>query len=481
MNLFENLQLLKESKHKNTVKTINQVIESRRLNLAEFDVLKNALNKHNTLKDKMILSAISSNYYHTNEYEFLLKIYIKFKGYTSYNKPAFGDGECAYRIKINLLSENVEFLESTSKYSLNNYIESAFNKYFYEDYSYDDFYHLIMNIIETSKNDILTIIKTSNFIYKLTGKVKISKDDEYTLDLNESTKLSEDFDSSMPNWLKKAIRVDNQHNSIGHKDNKYNYALDTLKWNQASLNKIGKLDQYIKDGYIVAVLIDKSGDKKLKDYVVYCPALGIGSYESIHINNRNRRIDSMSMKALAPYITAIEIADANNNDIIKKRSDRITAQSGSIDRYNSIIFNDKTGRFLDKSGYVVEPNKYKKLLAQIHKDDYANRLEKLYTNISDVKVKIKEFVSNDNFLPDAKDDAIYYGVNYKNADYFDKLNKCYIIAVNNYKNALTELDNISNGKDTSFNDLSFKVFDRYVNDAEMNVSKIYQILDDILK
>lgn len=293
--------------------------------------------------------------------------------------------------------------------------------------------------------------------------------------------LKEDFDPSMPSWLARAIKMKNT-NSMGHKDYSYNIPFDTMKWTVEQFPEKGKLGD-IGNGEYIALLIDASGDEHKGDYIVYFPAAYIGNNETIYINGRNRRIDSMSLKSLAPYVKeyahAIDTSDSVKN-VKQIQMDRANAKSGSIDRI------DKEDRYryayatkFDKSGYIVDPNKYVKLLAQIHQQDYANRLEDLYVVLTDVKNKIKDFISADDFLPDAKDDASAYTVYSKSKSrYFDQINKSYNDAISNYKHALGELDNISKSKNADWsNTPAYVEFNKYVKRSEESTVKVLDIID----
>ena len=293
--------------------------------------------------------------------------------------------------------------------------------------------------------------------------------------------LKEDFDASMPNWLMRAIKMDNANG--GHKDRNYYMPLDTMKWEVEPFPDKGKLNDISKDEF-VALLVDKSGDAHKGDYIVYFPSALIGNNETININGRNRRIDSMSLKALAPYVK--EYAHTTNKfdallTIRNKQKDRLDARTGSVDRI------DKNDRYayayatkFDKSGYIVDPNKYVKLLAQIHQQDYANRLEDLYVVLSDVKNKIKDFISADDFLPDAKDDASVYTVDSKSKSrYFDRINKYYNEAVSNYRRALKELDNISTSKNASWSNTTpaYVEFNNFIRRSEQATINVLDIID----
>lgn len=460
--LFENLQMMHESK-------LNRKImkEGRGLSPSEFNKLKIALNKHNVLKNILVLSAVSdSRDYRSDHYTTILDVYGMFKEVNSYRSADEGSGQELYSIKINLINDKIEFLDSYNNSYIKDYVKQATKTDVYEGSDPEQLYNTLMQVIEDSKKDIEEVLKSKNFIYNLTRHAKYHGSEDYTLDLDESTNLAEDFDPSMPNWLMRAIRINNQR--YGREDAKYNYALDTLKWNNDTIPDKGKLDQYFANGYIVAVLIDRSGDLNNDDYIVYAPSLYINNNATITINGRNRRIDSMSMKALTPYIKDIAIADKNNSAIQQKQQDRRDAKSGSIDRVDPDDYRYSHSD-IDKSGYIVDPNKYTKLLAQAHQEDYNNRLEDLYVVLSGVKDSIKKFMNADNFLPDAKGTSIYDS----KFERFSSIASYYKSALYDYNLALKELDSISNAKNANWSsEPAFKQFDKYICSAETKCAKV---------
>lgn len=469
--LFENLQLMCKSNE--TLK------EGRDLSLAEFNRLKFALNKHNTLKNIFVLSAANNRRSNrSNDYTFVLGVYGKFKAMPSYSSVKSGTDKLLYQVYINLIDESVNFSEFFNDYEIKNYIKFAVKRDELEGTDPDTLYNTILDIIEKSKIDLKEVLKSKNFIYKLTGRTARHADDEYNLDLDESVKLTEDFDPSMPNWLMRAIKINNQNSHMLHKDFAYNYELDKLKWTIDDVPEKGKLSQYFDNGYLCAVLIDKSGDEHIGNYIVYAPSLYIGNDETIEVNGRNRRIDSMSMKALTPYIKEIAYTQLDNSELRQKQSDRYDSQKGTIDRYD--LGSKPYNKDIDKSGYIVDPNKYTKLLAKLHLTDYSNRLSDLYVVLSNVKSKIKDFVNADNFLPDAKNDASKYSVDYNSsARYFQTIYTNYTKAIENYKYAMEELDNIEKEKENRWYDTpAFEVFNKYVNNSEAYCAKVLTKIDE---
>ena len=497
--LFENLQLMHESKFNRKI-----MKEDRdNLSVSEYNKLKMALNKHNSMKGNFIL--------HPGEvkkpkygYKLEIAIYGAFKNQEhSYNSRYVyrrdndvkndeatrdGVGVQLYFVYINLVDESIK-TSNVDRYYVNRYV-ARYQTYLMDndiikdgEMDVESLTDSIVSTAENSKKDLEDVLRSKNFIYNLIGKRKVQPSDstEYNLNLENESLLKEDFDPSMPSWLARAIKMKNT-NSMGHNDFNYTMPLDTMKWKVEPFPEKGKLDNIGDDEYI-AMLIDTSGDEHKGDYIVYFPAAYIGNDETIYINGRNRRIDSMSLRALAPYVKeyahTVGNVDAGRN-VRQKQTDRDNAKSGSVDRI------DKTNRYnygyntkFDKSGYIVDPDKYVKLLAQLHQQDYANRLEDLYVVLSDVKNKIKDFMSADDFLPDAKDDTSAYSVGSKSkAKYFNEISKNYNNAISNYKHAIDELDNISKSKNAKWSHTpAYVEFNNYVKRSEEATVSVLDIID----
>ena len=478
MNLFENLQLMNEAKE--------TLVERTALSTSEYNKLKIALNKNNPMRGNFI--------FHPGEvreidYKLRIDVYGAFKNFEHTkdarhawraaelkNDEATRDGVGAhlYIATINLIDETVKF--TNMSYYLNDYV----NKYQQflvkngdvnpEDIDVRSLVDSINNAIEVSKKDLEDALHSKNFIYNLTGKrnVKSKDDSSYNLDL-ESTQLTEDFDPSMPNWLMRAIKMNNEHRNYGHKDLNYRMPLDTMKWEVEPFPEKGKLAN-AADDEVIALLIDRSGDKHEGDYVVYFPSAWIGNNETIEINGRNRKIDSMSLRALAPYVKeyahSIGSSDAKN-DVGTKQKDRATAQDGSIERNPEHYYGD-----VDKSGYIVDPNKYKRLLAQNKHEEYSERLHDLYVVLYDLRTKFQEFMQQNDVIPEP-------GSGYGRNSLFNKGTRAYKeydYALDNYNSATKSLDKIKEGSSSRWGE-AFEEFEQEIKKSEMHVVNVLTIIE----
>ena len=87
----------------------------------------------------------------------------------------------------------------------------------------------------------------------------------------------------------------------------------------------------------------------------------------------NKDLSNASFKFLVTYCYAAYVLDDELVWSTDKRNQRRDAKQGSIDRHGPNEFYDgawNSNLSLDKSGYVIDKDKYRKMLATIHKDAY---------------------------------------------------------------------------------------------------------------
>lgn len=469
--LFENLQAMNEA---------SKLEERNAFNPQTYIAIKRALNKENTYKDIIFLNTdLPSN--PTDEFKFGLKVKCAIVADVKdwqYDNNYDGRGEDIGTFIINTIDETITFKPYY------NGIEGAVERIarrIQNQISAEE----IKTIIENGIANVEKLFAQKNFYYRLTNKS--NRHDKWSGSFNlrdenvepkteDVENLTEDFDPSMPTWLMKAIRQDNSRYS-GH--NGSIYPLDTMKWEITAPPISGKLPNEMED--VIACLIDVSGEDKRGSYLVYSPRLGLNIDGRIRINYRERRIETMSMKALAPYIKEYAVATnvpESKKDVTAKRDDRFNANLGSIDRVKPS--NQGYNKVFDKSGYVVDPEKYKKILAQLHQQDYAARLEDLYTVLTDVKSKIKDYVSSDDFLSDAKDDDSPYSVGTgTKSSRIDAVIKSYNKAVANYRYALEDLEKVSTTGVSGYwsSSPAYKAFNDHVKVAEEATVAVLNVIE----
>ena len=338
----------------------------------------------------------------------------------------------------------------------------------------------------TKRNDGLTdksgYFTVGNFKSKYGKKELIRRRDimqKGVASTNESL-LKEDFDPSMPNWLMRAIKLLNVNRSYGgHKDFIFDISLDTAKWTVDKLPDKGTFATVTKNKIFALLLNAYGADSDKKKYIVYSPGLNLGYDETIMINNRERRINAMSLKALAPYVVEyayIPDADLEYSKIKDKRKDRANAKSGSVDRINvDDRFDYRYNTKFDKSGYIVDPDKYTTKLAAIKSDNYVQRAQDLYTVLTDLYDKVISQPKNNVPKPDTSKYISPYG---EHPERFSKIYKYYTTAVGNYQAAMKAIQAIKDEKAVSTwsTKPAFKDFDRNIADAEKAIASAYTLL-----
>lgn len=467
--------------------------ESRPLSPSEFKKINDALNKHNPMKKLVTFYVLKANNYqngYANDYILNLELYVAIKPHeSSYAKnlniksDRFGLGRAIGEIYINLLDNDVEIrLSSVMDRSIRNYIASfkADGGELYSDIDVDKLVDNIKTAAEQSKSDLMNLMNSKNFIYGLTGKAKNHPAADYSNPIEEKlANLKEDFDPSMPNWLMRAIRMHNAAQSIGHKDLGSRVSLDTAKWTVDTLPNKGTFSK-VTANKIYALLINASGkDSTNKRYIVYSPALNLGRADTIYVNGRDRSIYSMSLKALEPYVVEyayIPDADIEYAKVDDKRKDR-AANKSIDDRNPDVNYWSFGNRYVDKSGYIVDPDKYKTILASIKTDDYVQRLNDLYTVLSSL---YEDLINSAKTLlpsPDTTRNQSLYGndmpTKFKNAY------NNYSIALAAYQEALKSVEHIKNRSVDNWRATpAFERFDELVSKSENYIAHAYASIGD---
>lgn len=464
--LFENLQLMSNT---------SKVEESNVISPRMFNIFKSALNNDNPYKDE-IEFGVNIPDINDNKYNFELRVTcapVKDSDDRFYVR--YGNGVTVATYAINVIDEKFELINSDEiTRAADNVI-----KYYNIEVSSDE----LIDTFKIALSNLEQVFNQKNFYYRLSNlrnripvRDFIEKNENIESKTEEVDVLTEDFDPSMPTWLMKAIRQ--ERSRYNHNTATSNYPLDTMKWEITEPPVTGKLPAEIND--VIACLIDVSGDKDLGQYKVYAPKLGIGYEETITVNNRDRKISLMSMKALTPYIKEYAVAkdvSSARDEVRNKKLDRDKSTTGSINRVDPEQQNDFFFRNMDidKSGYVVDPEKYKKLLASMKSNEYSDRLDDLYIVLTNLKQQMKDFVNADDFFADGKSDEREYTVGYSTkSKHFPKMLEAYNSAVSNYKQATNLLDNIKNGTSRSewFNTPAYLEFTSKINAAESKCADI---------
>jgi len=436
MNLFENLTLAKESKQLNKKKQLNEDVV---IPVNIFNELKYKIPQGITLKDIAYIPSVATIY--ENDYNVTLDINAKFQH---------------MRKGLNILRCNINFITNEVNINEESYYINHF-KSMIEDEEVNINVSDWLNDVEIIKENIKKLL-TPKFLQKWNGTK--SNTSAYS-----SAYKTEALSDSTPSWLKTVIN---------NKSANYNTAgnsllpLDTIKWTEAPFPEKGKLNP----NQIHAFLIDSSGDEGLGTYFAFIPYLNIGNNKTIYINGRDRKVENMSIVALQPYVKQYAYADKSEVDVVRnKRNDRRDAKSGMVQR-----FNNKTkpwAAILDKSGYIVDPTKYVRQLAELNKDEYAERLEDVYVLLSNARENLQLILSDESFIPDAKT------TNTSNFHTFDKLFKVYKSAIVYYDMALNNIDKL--GDVSVYGGDVLDRFNDYLQDAETKAVSIIQDTTELLK
>ena len=443
-----------------------------------FNRMKRALNAHNTLKDIVVLTPIINNRYTNrhNRYQVTLPIgmYIidqinntlkdQSDWSEQYNKEnigtSYGDKFELYNVLIDFMNETFEFQDSYDlTYNLDK-LERYITKYLeLHDLDFKTFADKLKDVIESSKQDLGKLLNSKNFIYNL-NKSRDFQNVKYDIELTEA------LDESTPRWLRNAINL----NIDDYYVNSVNIPLDNIKWVETDAPHKGKWD----NTKIHAFLINPYGkDSKYSDNFVYVPILRIGNDETIEVNGRQRDINKMSVSALEPYVIKYAYADNVDElkqDVTNKRKDRFNSIANSIDRNKVGPFSGK----LDKSGYPIDPNKYKRKLAQLNATKYSERLDDLYDALIGVKNELLKLTSNSSFIADPKH---RYSISDVKRKYTSAI-KEYDNATRNYAWAMDELDTIKSSNFNSWRGEGFENFDKYGKMAEDDIVKAYDIINE---
>ena len=455
-NLFENLQTYKESINKKSLK-----LKKEAMSPDTYNQIVRALNKDNQYKDQFIFT-INASEMSKNTYR--MAFYIKIAAVDDISdfdreRAGIGAGKELYVVRINIIDETIEVDKAYGYRNEDEVIHKISLKTNIDD---DE----IKKMTELAIENLQKLFNQKNFYYRMTNKRQRYNKWDGKYKLTGESKLQEDFDPSMPNWLMKAVRLYWAQNGANNDSQSQRYPLDKAKWEITDSPKPGRLD-YKND--IIAVLIDKSGDRHEGEYMVYSPALNLGyDNNTIYINGRDRNIGSMSVKSLAPYIK--QYAYVSNYDEIKdivsqKRQQRADNRP-SVQRKQDMKYVDYHTTF-DKSGYPLNPEKYKRLLAQNNAEKYVAEVDKLYDKLIKIQNKLKQLSSNDDFIGDPKN---------KNHGNFYKVSRAYKnyeSAISNYNNALGQIEHIKNN--TSEYDWlrtpAYKKFKEYLDEAYNYIDK----------
>ena len=207
--------------------------------------------------------------------------------------------------------------------------------------------------------------------------------------------IKEDFNDSTPARLK-TILLKNK----GLKARLLNQGVDFAN---ATWNKVSNIAD-VADGITIFIVDDNNHDFAISKNgsVIF----GTSAY----INGRNCDLNKKSVKWLiANCKEAYSTTDTKKDDIHADSRDAL-ANAGDFKRQNGQYYSDYYGtwssqgstkkgvlrgnEFVDKSGYIVDPEKYIKKLYSINMDNYAEQIERIYNKAKKAQSMVREIEEN---------------------------------------------------------------------------------------
>ena len=223
--------------------------------------------------------------------------------------------------------------------------------------------------------------------------------------LLKENKLTEAFSDSFPDWLKKALQGSSKYNKP--KLGNLNIAWDKAKYIPAELPASAGKDSIWRLYRLPVYKLQTSGYNN--KVVVYIP--GLVDPELWDLNKgQYSKASNLSYKKLKELCTEygyIDLSDANINTS-EKRRERASNKSDKDRRPEMgqhIVWDTFDQKWeirpasmgYDKSGYKLDPDKYKKILAQnIAKQPTKmfDKLNDIYSKIETSKQKIQDKLNN---------------------------------------------------------------------------------------
>ena len=282
--------------------------------------------------------------------------------------------------------------------------------------------------------------------------------------------LKEDFSTKLPTWITK-------NKDIVKALNRHNIDLAHATYIPAPIPVDGH-DEVFKEARYLRVYRISEGDGSYGQRYPKLWIEGINDDMSIDLEDegRYRAIKNISKRKLLTHVIEFGYIDLANSDNTKAMitKERARAKEGAINfnrethaqfaRKEVLGFDSKFNHIFgktldwltrtgyDKSGYPLNPDKYKKVLDNVGLKGYEARLERYYNRIEKIRIQVINILSNINIKSkDRKDsDRIYY------------ITKYFTNVLDTYTDILKEIDSIINHP--KYNDV----------DKEAEISCIFQ-------
>lgn len=232
--------------------------------------------------------------------------------------------------------------------------------------------------------------------------------------LDEETQLNETFNPSMPKWLQDALNVVKMQNSGDW---------EKRKAKKADLKRRGVDTSHIEGGELIRKLLslgnidvnrarfisgdvpESSRDDRLKE--PYIPiflledeyggrtVVAKGVNDEVKLPDSREQVKYSSMKKVLEKAKAFCYVDASDprNQVEGRRNERDQLQKELRNIPNYYRYPSKAGYSsifngtYDKSGYLINPDKYKNALTKLRRNDIQSSLNKLYDRLNDVRAK----------------------------------------------------------------------------------------------
>lgn len=250
--------------------------------------------------------------------------------------------------------------------------------------------------------------------------------------------LNEKFSDSMPQWLKDRLiytsrnytrtddRAHNEYTKRSYKNLDVTNQRNDRYGDRSPATPL--FDEFLRKGYnldsvnvVEGDVPEKASDPRLKEpnipifllkdssgrTQVY--AKGINDNELAYFDDRDRAFKYLPMKDLLANCVGfayIDSLDTSNQNVGEKRNNRAAFRNWNSNIENPVrrytgneVDSDGEVRVgwnyynIDKSGYIINPNKLKKRLAKLKAKNPQKLLDKLYKEISDIKKDFTQFYS----------------------------------------------------------------------------------------
>lgn len=262
--------------------------------------------------------------------------------------------------------------------------------------------------------------------------------------VKENNTLNEDYDPSMPNWLKTAAIKGRSNWRAPRLDS--NTQFRTLSKDELqNITKMAKQAQ--ADGQLMFIRLGNSAfwyeDRRWRQVLDYNNQRSEADMMAAINNEHNKASGCVTIN----WDRSLKI---NNT----KADERKDARKGSVNRYpDRAGEKDWDGNVkFDKSGYAINPNKYKDMLRKIKQDNLASsdtlaQLENgnYVKRFNELGKKAAEFISQ-NLNIEYKDSQSHYGDNYiMDTSIIDKVKSAARVASASIKQLMRKIDYVKTG------------------------------------